>query len=55
MENCVKLAVLGKISIAMQLDDGHHITERRHNEEVDKNRNIVSKIINCVKFCGAFE
>lgn len=55
MENCVKLAVLGKISIATQLDDGHRIAVRRHNEEVNKNRNILSKIINCVKFCGAFE
>ena len=25
---------------------------RKHNEEVDKNRNILSKIM---KFCGAFE
>lgn len=53
MENCIKLAVLGKISIATQLDDGDHIAVRRHNEEVDKNRNILSKIN--VKFCGAFE
>ncbi|XP_056089373.1 zinc finger MYM-type protein 1-like [Rhinichthys klamathensis goyatoka] len=27
----------------------------RHNEEVDKNRYILSKLIDCVKFCGAFE
>ena len=25
MENCVKLAVFGKISIATQLDDGHRV------------------------------
>ena len=55
MENCIKLAVFGKISIAMQLDDGHRIAVRRHNEEVDKNRNILSEIIDCVKFSGAFE
>ena len=28
---------------------------RKHNKEVDKNRHILSKIIDCVKFCGAFE
>ncbi|CAI5694963.1 zinc finger MYM-type protein 1 [Oreochromis niloticus] len=55
MDNSVKLAVLGKTSIAAQLDDGHRIALRRHNEEVDKNRHILSKIIDCIKFCGAFE
>ncbi len=28
---------------------------RKHNEEVDENRYILSNIIDCVKFCGAFE
>ena len=27
----------------------------KHNEEVRKNRHILSRIIDCVKFCGAFE
>uniref|UniRef100_A0A1A8BMB8 Si:ch211-240b21.2 n=2 Tax=Nothobranchius kadleci TaxID=1051664 RepID=A0A1A8BMB8_NOTKA len=55
MENGMQLAVLGRVSIAAQLDEGHCIAVRRHNEEVDKNRHILSKIIDCVKFCGAFE
>ena len=55
MNNCVKLAMLGQISIAAQLDEGHRIAVRRHNEEVDRNRHILSKIIDAVKFCGAFE
>ncbi|XP_060778845.1 zinc finger MYM-type protein 1-like isoform X2 [Neoarius graeffei] len=45
-------AVLG---IAEQLDDGYRMCIRRHNEEVTKNRHILSRIIDCVKFCGAFE
>ena len=28
---------------------------RQHNAEVDKNRHILSKIIDCVRFFGAFE
>ncbi|RXN19422.1 zinc finger MYM-type 1-like protein [Labeo rohita] len=28
MENCIKLAVLGNISIAAQLDEGHRVVER---------------------------
>lgn len=55
MDNSVKLAILGRVNIATQLDDGHRIAIRKHNAEVDKNRHILSKIIDCVKFCGAFE
>ena len=55
MNNCVKLAMLSQISLAAQLDEGHRIAVRRHNEEVDRNRHILSKIIDAVKFCGAFE
>ena len=28
---------------------------RKHNQEVDKNRHILSKTVDCVKFCGAFQ
>lgn len=55
MSNAVKLAVLGGATIATQLDDGHRAAVRKHNEEVDKNRRTLSKIIDCVKYCGAFE
>ena len=40
MNNCVKLAMVGRMSIATQLDEGHRIGVRRRNEEVDKNRHI---------------
>lgn len=50
-----KLAVLGNVSIAAQLDEGHCIAIRRHNKEVDKNHHILSKLIDCIKFCGGFE
>ncbi|RXN35740.1 zinc finger MYM-type 1-like protein [Labeo rohita] len=43
------------VIIAQQLDEGYRIGIRRHNEEVTKNRHILSRIIDCVKFCGAFE
>jgi hypothetical protein len=51
----VKLAMLGRISLATQLDEGHSIAIRRHNEEVDRNLHILSKIIDAVIFCRAFE
>ncbi|MBN3306323.1 FOXM1 protein, partial [Amia calva] len=55
MDNSVKLAILRRVNIATQLDDSHSIAMRKHNEEVDKNRYILSKNIYCVKFCWAFE
>lgn len=51
----MRLAMFGSVNIAAQLDEDYRIGIRRHNEEVDKNRHILSKIIDCVKFCGAFE
>ncbi|KAM4567259.1 zinc finger MYM-type protein 1-like isoform 2-T3 [Odontesthes bonariensis] len=55
MDSSVKLAILGRQNIATQLDDGNRLAVRKHNEEVTKNRHVLSKIIDCVKFCGAFE
>ncbi|XP_061433278.1 zinc finger MYM-type protein 1-like isoform X1 [Lethenteron reissneri] len=55
IDNSMKLTFLGRVSIAEQLDEGYRIGIRRHNEEVTKNRHILSRIIDCVKFCGAFE
>ncbi|CAH1103031.1 unnamed protein product [Psylliodes chrysocephalus] len=38
-----------------QLDSVYWLNIQRHNENVSKNRYILSKIINCIKFCGAFD
>lgn len=55
LDNSLKLSFFGGLSIAEQLDEGYKIGVRRHNEEVNKNRHVLSRIIDCVKFCGAFE
>ncbi|XP_008273895.1 zinc finger MYM-type protein 1-like [Stegastes partitus] len=55
LDNSMKLKLFGRVSIAEQLDEGYRAGIRRHNEEVTKNRHILSRIIDCVKFCGAFE
>lgn len=52
MENAMQLAMFWKVNIATQLNEGYWIGIRNHNEEFDKNRD---QIIDCVKFCGAFE
>ncbi|XP_067249008.1 zinc finger MYM-type protein 1-like isoform X2 [Chanodichthys erythropterus] len=55
LDNAMRLQIFGKVSLAEQLGENYRIGIRRHNEEVIKNRHILSRIIDCVKFCGAFE
>lgn len=55
VDNEMSLAVLGKTNIRLQLDDGYRVSVRKHNELVDKNRYILSRIIDAIKFCGEFE
>uniref|UniRef100_H3A7F9 TTF-type domain-containing protein n=1 Tax=Latimeria chalumnae TaxID=7897 RepID=H3A7F9_LATCH len=55
LDNSIKLATFGSVNIATQLDESYHLGIRKHNEEVDKNRYILSKLIDCEQFCGAFE
>ncbi|XP_060942472.1 zinc finger MYM-type protein 1-like [Limanda limanda] len=52
--NTMELAMLGTGGVAEQLDEGHRARVRRHNEEVLKNRIILSKMVDCV-LCWVFE
>eukprot|EP00795_Rhopilema_esculentum_P017770 gene17770-9443_t len=55
VDNCLKLAFFGRNNIAEQLSEAYRGTKQRHNMEVEKNRHVLSKLIDCIKFCGAFE
>uniref|UniRef100_UPI003AAA4C33 uncharacterized protein n=1 Tax=Centroberyx gerrardi TaxID=166262 RepID=UPI003AAA4C33 len=55
MDSCLKLSAFGTVNIATQLDESYRIAVRRHNDEVSKNRHILARLIDCVKFCGVFE
>jgi hypothetical protein len=55
MNNILDLSALGTVNIAVQLNRAYQESVQRHNEEVEKNLYILSKIIDCIKFCGAFE
>ena len=55
VENCLKLAFFGKANIAEQLSKAYRDYIIQHNLEVEKNRHILSRIIDCIKFCSAFE
>ena len=53
--NALDLCTLGSVNIATQLSRAYQESILKHNEQVERNRYILSKIIDCVKFCGAFE
>eukprot|EP00795_Rhopilema_esculentum_P004011 gene4011-20178_t len=55
VDNCLNLAFFGHSNIAEQLSHAYRASVQEHNLKVDKNRHVLSKIIYCVKFCGAFE
>ena len=51
----LELKLLGKQDIRLQLDSAYRRNIQQQNENVKKNRYVLSKIIDCIKFCGAFE
>ena len=55
MNCCMELALLGSVNIAAQLDSAYRQNIIQFNEQVSKNRYILKRIINCIKFCGKLE
>ena len=55
IENDIKVNLFGSVNIFTQLNYNYRVSIQRHNELVDKNRHILSRIINCIKFCGTHE
>jgi hypothetical protein len=51
----LNLKLLGKQDIRQQLSNAFRLSIQKHDETVTNNRYILSKIIDCIKFCGAFE
>ncbi|KAL7640753.1 UNVERIFIED_CONTAM: hypothetical protein RMT77_009028 [Armadillidium vulgare] len=53
INNIVQLSMLDKDNILSKFDPGHRLEVAVHNEQVDKNRLALSKIIDYLKFCGS--
>ncbi|KAE9529173.1 hypothetical protein AGLY_011969 [Aphis glycines] len=51
----LNLKLLGKQDIRQQLSSAYRLNIKQYNEKISRNRYILNKIINCIKFCGAFE
>ncbi|CAG9771417.1 unnamed protein product [Ceutorhynchus assimilis] len=43
------------LHVAVIRNHAYRLSIEKHNEQVKNNRYVLSKIINCIKFCGAFE
>nr|CAI5864570.1 unnamed protein product [Callosobruchus analis] len=51
----MSLGLLGNVNIHEKLDTAYWMNVRLFNENVTKNRYVLSKVIDCIKFCGFFE
>ena len=55
LKSYMDFSVLGKTNIREQLDSAYVQEKLKQNEQVQKNRHILQRLIMCIKFCGAFE
>lgn len=55
MHNAIQFQMFGKTNILSSIDTGYRLNIKKHNELVDKNRHTLSRIIDCIKFCGVHE
>ena len=55
MNNCISLQMFGKVNILSAIDAGYRRSIIKHNELVDRNRHVLNRIINFIKFCGFHE
>ncbi|XP_077297378.1 zinc finger MYM-type protein 1-like isoform X2 [Arctopsyche grandis] len=52
INNAVKFKTFRKVNVLPTIDSGYRQSVSRHNELVDRNRHTLSRIIDCIKFCG---
>ncbi|XP_077969971.1 zinc finger MYM-type protein 1-like [Styela clava] len=55
LDNAVKYRTIGNVNIAAQLDEGRAFSIRRHNQNVEKNRHVLGRLIDVLKFIGCHE
>ena len=55
LDNCCSFSIFGRVNVLEELSTAARIVKSQHNLEVDRNRHILSRIIDCIKFCGLHE
>jgi hypothetical protein len=51
--NSLTLDLCGKVDVRSQIDEKHRIAVAHHNELVHENRHNLSRVIDCLIFCGS--
>jgi hypothetical protein len=46
--------MLVKVNVVTQFSEACRSSTNKHNGEVTRNRHTLSKILDCIKFCGKF-
>ncbi|XP_075232954.1 zinc finger MYM-type protein 1-like isoform X2 [Lycorma delicatula] len=55
VDNVLSLSLLETVSIKEKLSEAYRLSISEHNVKVKKNREILSKVIDCIFYCGNFE
>lgn len=55
LENTCKFKIFGTVNIAAQIESEHKISNQKHNELVTKNRHVLNRVIESLKFCATHE
>jgi len=55
IENVITMSLLGSVGVQARLSEAYKLSIIEHNRKVKKNREILSKIIDCITCCGQFE
>lgn len=55
INNTLSFRMFGKVNVLSMIDSGYQQSILRHNQLVDKNIHILSRIINYIQFCGIHE
>lgn len=55
MASAVKYKLFGRVNVMSQLNESYRVSVCKHNELVDKNRHVLSRVIDAIKFIGVHE
>lgn len=55
LNSTTEFDLLGNEDICLQIGSAFCSNDKKHNEEVTKKHYVLSKVIDCILFCGAFE
>ncbi|KAG8291298.1 hypothetical protein J6590_108825 [Homalodisca vitripennis] len=55
LNSVLEFNILAKLDIRQQLDCAYRENIKKHNKQVTKSHYVLSKLIDCINFCGAFE